>query len=405
MAHVDADARRRLTTRAGAAVARWAAAAQARVRANLWPILQGTAAATVAWIIARHVVHHHQPFFAPIAAVVALNASRGERGTNAVRLLRGVVVGIVVGGGGTFLLGTGYGALAVSTFVAMLLALVLGGERIVIAQAAASAILVVTTASTQTGPGRLTDAVIGAGVALVMSQLLFPAEPIALLRRTETAILTDLAAALELVARAAETGDERLSARARDQLRGARDRLAELSRTRKQSRSAAKRSPLWWGRTGPIVREAENAGQLDLLGSSCLLLARTISEADRGERRTVAVCVTELAEVLRALARAPGDREARQAAADRALAAARQLDDEEPVPGGGGGSNGIARYAVRAVAADAMVFAGVDSATAADAVQHGSERLRVADPPPSPRLPFQGPPFQGRGFWGRRPGR
>jgi uncharacterized membrane protein YgaE (UPF0421/DUF939 family) len=57
------------------------------------------------------------------------------------------------------------------------LALVLGGERIIIGQAAASAILVVTTASTQTGPGRLVDALIGAGVALVMSQLLFPVEP------------------------------------------------------------------------------------------------------------------------------------------------------------------------------------------------------------------------------------
>jgi uncharacterized membrane protein YgaE (UPF0421/DUF939 family) len=389
MVHVDSHTWRPLTTRARAAVARRAAAAQDRVHANLWPILQGTGAATISWIIARHVVHHHQPFFAPIAAVVALNASQGERGTNAVRLLRGVVVGIVVGGGGTLLLGTGYGALAVSTFVAMLLALVLGGERIVIAQAAASAILVVTTASTQTGSGRLTDAVIGAGVALVMSQLLFPAEPIALLRRTETAILTDLAAALGLVARGAETGDERLLARALDQLRGARDRLTELSRTRRQSRSAARRSPLWWGRTGPIVREAENAGQLDLLGSSCLLLARTIYGADRDERRTLAVCVAELAQVLRALARAPGDRETRQGAADRALAAARQVGEVGPAQGVANGSSSVARYAVRAVATDAMVFAGVDSATAAQAVQQDSSRLEVPDPPSIPRLPFR----------------
>ncbi|MGE5763050.1 MAG: FUSC family protein [Mycobacterium leprae] len=62
-----------------------------------WPLLQSAIAGTVAWQIAAHVVGHHQPFFAPIAAVVALNQSIGERGVNAVRLLVGVVVGIVAG--------------------------------------------------------------------------------------------------------------------------------------------------------------------------------------------------------------------------------------------------------------------------------------------------------------------
>ncbi|HET8586575.1 MAG TPA: FUSC family protein, partial [Candidatus Limnocylindria bacterium] len=300
-----------------------------RVRTNAWPILQGTAAATVAWVIARHLVNHHQPFFAPIAAVVALNASRGERGTNAVRLLWGVIVGILVGGGATLLLGTGYVALAVATFVAMLLALVLGGERIIIGQAAASAILVVTTASTQTGPGRLVDALIGAGVALVMSQLLFPVEPVALLRRLETPILADLAAALELIAEAASSGNEEPAARAVDQLRGVRDRLTELSRTRENSRYAVHRSPRWWTRAGPIMREAENAGQLDLLAASCLLLARTITRwrgsSTERERRALSASVAELADVLRVLSESPAERDSRQDAADRALSVVRRM--------------------------------------------------------------------------------
>jgi uncharacterized membrane protein YgaE (UPF0421/DUF939 family) len=397
MIHVDLRRWRPGTEIARAAVARVGTSAWDRVRANSWPILQGTGAATVSWVIARHVVNHHQPFFAPIAAVVALNASRGERGSNAVRLLWGVIVGILVGGAATFVLGTGYAALAVATLVAMLLALVVGGERIVIGQAAASAILVVTTADTQTGPGRLVDALIGAGVALVMSQLLFPVEPIALLRRAETAILTDLRSALELVAEAAETGDDEPAARALGQLRSVRDRLTELSRTREHSRYAAQRSPRWWGRTGPIVREAENAGQLDLLGSSCLLLARAITGSTQGERQALAASVTELAEVLRRLSRAPGDRDTRQDAADRALAVARQVGEAGPADGQSGradrdsnGTLGAARYAVRAVATDAMVFAGVDAETATDAVEHGTAGIEVAEPPLSPRLPFQG---------------
>jgi uncharacterized membrane protein YgaE (UPF0421/DUF939 family) len=59
-----------------------------------WPSLQITAAATVAWIVARTIADHPDPFFAPIAAIVALSSPLGERGTNAVRLLLGVIIGI-----------------------------------------------------------------------------------------------------------------------------------------------------------------------------------------------------------------------------------------------------------------------------------------------------------------------
>ncbi|MGN6753106.1 MAG: FUSC family protein [Intrasporangium sp.] len=351
----------------------------------------------MSWIIARHLVNHHEPFFAPIAAVVALNASRGERGTNAVLLLWGVVVGILVGGGATLVLGTGYVALALATFVAMLLALALGGKRIIMGQAAASAILVVTTANSQTGPGRLIDALIGAGVALVISQLLFPVEPVGLLRRSEAAVLADLAASFELIARAAETGDDEPAERALDQLRSVRDRLTELSRTREHSRYAAHRSPRWWGRTGPIVREVENAGHLDLLGGSCLLLARAVTGCTPVERRALAASVAELAEVLQGLARAPGDRDTRQDAADHALVVAQRVDRGEQAHGDSTDAGRAGWYAVKAVASDAMVFAGVDAKTAAEAVQHGSAGLRVADPPSTPRLTFRYPHPRGRG--------
>lgn len=42
-------------------------------------LLQQTIAATVAWLIANLVSGHNDPFFAPLAAVVALNAPLGER--------------------------------------------------------------------------------------------------------------------------------------------------------------------------------------------------------------------------------------------------------------------------------------------------------------------------------------
>src|SRR4029078_7508807 len=100
----------------------------------------GSAAATGAWLIASHGVRHHPPFFAPIAAVVALNTTIGERGTNALRLLLGVVIGIVIGELTIALLGGGYGRMALAMFVAMLIARHLDRARILLAQAAAGGI-------------------------------------------------------------------------------------------------------------------------------------------------------------------------------------------------------------------------------------------------------------------------
>jgi hypothetical protein len=68
--HAEPDAGA-LRHRMGAACSR----ALRRVLARMWPLLQSTAAATAAWVIARQLNDHPDPFFAPIAAVVALNAS------------------------------------------------------------------------------------------------------------------------------------------------------------------------------------------------------------------------------------------------------------------------------------------------------------------------------------------
>jgi hypothetical protein len=83
----------------------------------------------------------------------------------------------------------------------MTLARELGGAPVVVAQAARAAILTIAVADGQVGPDRLVDAVIGAGVALALSQLLFTPEPVRLLRRAESAALSGMASGLLLTAR------------------------------------------------------------------------------------------------------------------------------------------------------------------------------------------------------------
>jgi hypothetical protein len=350
-----------------------------------WPVLQGTAAATVAWVIAVHVVDHHRPFFAPIAAVIALNAPLGERGLNAVRLLLGVVVGISAAELWITVLGDGYVTLALATATGMTVAFALHGRPIVIAQSAASAILTIAVADGQAGPNRLEDALIGAGVALVFSQILFSPEPVRLLRRAEAAALKTMAESLDLTARALEDDDAGLADQARTQLRALRDRLADLGRTRDASRNVARRTPVWRSQIAPVVQEYENAGQLDLLGGSCLTLNRTAMSTEPPLRPKLVPSVKELAAALEELARDPGDRATRQHAADRALDVARKLaargaEADRPLA--------AANIAAQMVAGDIMVFAGISPEDADGAVRAGTGELHVPDPAPTPRIPF-----------------
>ena len=233
------------------------------------------------------------------------------------RLLLGVVVGVVAGEITVAALGGGYGSLALAVFAATAVARALGGARIVIAQAAAGAILTVAVANGEAGTQRLVDALIGVGVALLFTQVLFSPEPLALLRRAEAAALADMAEALHLTAQALEHDDDDVAEKAMSHLR-----------------------------TLPLVR--------------------TAMATDQACRRQLAPHTHTLADALGDLARAPGERSRRQEAADRALDVARRLaatdtpSDAEAV---------AAIVALRTVASDLMAFAGVDAEQAEAAVR------------------------------------
>lgn len=356
------------------------------VVSTVWPLLQATAAATLAWLIAKHGLGHKDPFFAPIAAVVALNTSLGERGLNALRLVEGVIVGIVAGELTLVAVGRDAGSLALAVFAAMTVARALGGARIVIAQAAVGAILIVALGDAEAGPQRLIDALIGAGVALGFSQILFSPEPVALVRRAASDVLQQLAEGVELTARALEHDDPELGERAMSSLRDLHPRMVELRRVTHASRRVVRHSVAWRSRTVPVVRENENVGQLDLLGGSCLMLARAAMVTSPAERRWLAPGVRVLAAAMTELAADPGDRATRQRAADHALDLARRMaghDARSRSP------LAAAIAIVRIVATDVMVFAGVDPAQAADVVREGTGELSVPDPPPLPPSPLR----------------
>jgi Fusaric acid resistance protein-like len=314
-----------------------------------------------------------------------LNTSLGERGLNALRLVQGVVVGIAVGELSLLSLGGGYGSLAVAILGATVLARALSGARIVVAQAAVSAILVVGLSDAVAGVQRLVDALVGAGVALIFSQLLFSPEPVRLLRQSETAALRRMADGVASIARALEDDDDNLAESAIQELRELRDDLSELGRVRRVSTRVARRSLVWRSRLEPVVQEKENAGHVDLLGSSCLVLARTAASLTSTERAQLAPNVRELADILMVLANSLGSQTARQRSADRGLAVAHGIatDGDRHSP-----AFAAAVMGARMVATDLMVFAGVEPLDAVTAVRKGIESRPVPAPPEDTRVPF-----------------
>jgi hypothetical protein len=296
------------------------------------------------------------------------------------------VTGIVAGELVLNLIGSGWAALGLATFAATAVARATGGARIVIAQAAVGAILIVAIGDAEAGPARLIDALVGASVALIFSQLLFTPEPVTLVRRAETAALKEMAKGLALTETAMTGEEEDAGEQALERLRNLRDELSELARTRAAGHRIVRRAAGWRSQRSPLVREAENAGHLDLLGGSCLILARTCLAAEPEVRGIMASQVHELAAALADLAESPGDLHTRQDAADRALAVGRQCSTLTAEPRA---ATAAVVTMVDLVATDIMVFAGVDPEQATAAVEGDTGTFEVASPPPAARVPFR----------------
>ncbi|MBE3002249.1 FUSC family protein [Nocardiopsis sp. HNM0947] len=367
---------------------RWAlqkaAEAVHRLRENLALVLQCAFAATAAWVIAGGLIDDHSPFFAPIAAVIALNTVGGERGTNAVRMLLGVIIGIVVGELSIALTGGGYANMVVAVGVAMAIAVAVGAPRLVIAQAASGAILTLAVADGQVGLTRLTDALIGAGVALVMSQLLFPARPAARLRRIETEALHEIVRLLNATGRALKE-DEDPSLSTVDRLSALSRPMADLSRAQENSHRSVRWTTARWASPGPLAYEDEKVDRLIILSESCLALARTAAAMDPEERGRIASVVWEMAAALEVLAGDLGDRESRQHAVDLALELAQPFSEtvgDDPV-------TASAHLSVQMVATDIMLFAGVEEPeSVAQALSGEEDQPRVEHPHTESWLPW-----------------
>src|SRR3954451_2160969 len=175
-----------------------------RLRLAWRSVLQAGVAAGLAWIVATQVFGHKLPFFAPVSAVITLGLTVSQRGRRAAEVAVGVALGIAVGDLLVLAIGVGPAQLALVVMLAIAVALFFGSGQMMANQAAVSAALVATIQPPTHGVtfARFLDALAGGAVALVVSGLVLPIDPLRTIRRAAKPVLAELAATLEDVAQA-----------------------------------------------------------------------------------------------------------------------------------------------------------------------------------------------------------
>jgi uncharacterized membrane protein YgaE (UPF0421/DUF939 family) len=298
-----------------------------RLREAWWPVVQAAVAAGLAWYLTHDALGHPQPFFAPIAAAISLSATVGRRWRNAVQMMFGVTLGIVVSEVGVMVFGTGVLPLTGVVLVTMAAAVLFSPMPMFVNQAAASAILVVTLRAGGVAGERLIDALIGGGCALFISLLLFPPHPLPVLARAIRAALAGVATALRGAADGLESGSAHDADTTLALTQSVHDRLGGLSTARAIARDVVRLAPLRRHYRPDIERADRRAAHVGLLANTSLTLVRlTAAVVESGEEPPDSLVrgLGELADATGTLARG-ADHEERERVREqvRAIAAER----------------------------------------------------------------------------------
>lgn len=248
-----------------------------------WQILQCAVAAGVAWLIAADLLGHPKPFFAPVAAVVSLGTSYGQRLRRVVEVTLGVAVGVFLADLLVAGIGSGWWQLSLIVALSMSIAFLLDGGQLFVTQAAVQSIVI---ASLVPAPSqafvRWSDAVVGGLVALVAATLV-PAAPLRRPREQAAKVVRKIAELLRAAGEVMVDGEARrgmallADARATDSL------IRELQDAADEGMAVVESSPFRIRHRPGIRRMADLVEPLDrALRSTRVLVRQTAVAAYHG---------------------------------------------------------------------------------------------------------------------------
>ena len=256
----------------------------ARVRSKGFHIAQCAIAAGVAWLIAADLLGHQTPFFAPVAAVVCLGTSYGQRLRRVAEVTLGVAVGVFLADLLAMGIGSGWWQLIVVVALSMSVALLLDGGQLLVIQAMVQSIIISALAP---APGealvRVSDAVIGGAVALVAATVV-PAAPLRRPREQAALVVHKISALLRAAAAVMQDGhpDRALAlladARATDGL------IRELQMAAEEGMAVVTSSPFRIRHRSDIRRMADLVEPLDRALRSTRVLVRQTAVAAYRQR-------------------------------------------------------------------------------------------------------------------------
>lgn len=347
-----------------------------RLRGKGWQIGQCALAAGVAWFVAQDVFGHPTPFFAPIAAVVSLGTTYGQRLRRVAEVTLGVAIGVFLGDLLVSVIGTGWWQLTVIVALAMSTAVLLDGGQLFIAQAAVQSIVVSTLIPDPDAAfTRWTDALIGGAVALVAATVV-PAAPLRRPREQAARVVRKIAELLRAAGEVMEDGEVEpalallADARATDHL------VRELQSAADEGLAVVASSPFRVRHRGNLRRMVDLVDPVDrALRSTRVLVRRAAVAAYR--RRAVPPSYAELCRQLGDAADAVAD----ELHADRLAVAARpallavaqatgQVERTADL------NTDVVLAQIRSVVADLLLVTGLDELESTDALPPPPERPR-----------------------------
>ncbi|MBG9263981.1 FUSC family protein [Corynebacterium diphtheriae] len=193
-----------------------------RLRANWVYVIQAGLAAGLSYYVALHLFHHAEPFFAPMATVIVLSTTGGERFRRAFELVLGVSIGVGLGDVLIAFVGSGVWQIAVAVLIATIL-----------------------PPGTSGGADRMIDALVGGLVGIAVIALL-PESPLRSGRREIANILGVAAQVQRQVAEALRNNNTDGIVDALVRARGTQGQINQMIAAANMGKETIQASPLLW---------------------------------------------------------------------------------------------------------------------------------------------------------------
>jgi uncharacterized membrane protein YgaE (UPF0421/DUF939 family) len=290
----------------------------ARLRSKSWQVGQCAVAAGLAWLVARDLLGHAAPYFAPIVALVSLGTSYGQRLRRVVEVTVGVALGVFLGDVYTHVLGRGAWQITVMIGLAMAIALLLDASPLLVNQVAIQSLVVVMVLPNPDAAFlRWTDALVGGAVALLAAAVV-PGAPLRRPREQAAVVVRRISALLRASADSIEDGDVERAMATLAEARTTESLVTELRAAADEGLSVVASSPFRWRHRGGLRRLSDLVEPLDFALRNTRVLARRVAVAtyrDEAVPAAYAVFLRDLADVT--------DQMAAELGADRVASAVR----------------------------------------------------------------------------------